>query len=136
MPEGDTALMTAARTGNVAGGAGAAQAQARTSTPRKSGKDRLRSCGPPPANNASAVEALIEAGADVHARTKYRAVPLLSDAAGSGAAPSATPTSPNSQDSTALHFAVRAGAIDAVKVLLKSGATVQRHARRTGRACS
>ena len=75
------------------------------------------------ANNASAVEALIEAGADIHARTKYRAVPLF-QTGGFGRRAERNSDVTKQSGFQALHFAMRAGAIDAVKVLLKSGATV------------
>ena len=72
-------------------------------------------------NNTATVEALIEAGADVQARTKYKP-PFVTPAVGRAAERNSDVT--RQAGFTALMFAVRAGAIDTVKVLLKSGATV------------
>src|SRR5204863_381808 len=69
MPEGDTALMTAARTGHV----GAVKALLRRGAlvnARESWKGQTALMWAAAANNAATVVALIEAGADIQARTK------------------------------------------------------------------
>ena len=75
------------------------------------------------ANNAATVEALLEAGADVKARTKYRTLPLY-QTGGFGRRAERNSDVTRQAGFMALHFAVRAGADDAVKVLLKRGATL------------
>ena len=75
------------------------------------------------ANNAATIEALVEAGADIHARTKYRTVPQF-QTGGFGRRAERNSDATKQSGFKALHFAVRAGALDAVKLLLKSGATV------------
>ena len=75
-------------------------------------------------NNAAAIEALVEAGADVQARTKYRTVPLF-QTGGFGRRAERNSDVTKQSGFQALHFAVRAGALDAVKALLKSGATIR-----------
>jgi ankyrin repeat protein len=122
MAEGDTALMTAARTGNVAAvralltrGAGV------NATEKWKGQTALMWAAA--ANNSAAMEALIEAGADVQARTKYRTVPLF-QTGGFGRRAERNSDVTKQSGFAALHFALRAGALDAVKVLLKSGATI------------
>jgi ankyrin repeat protein len=75
------------------------------------------------ANNAAAVEALVEAGAEVGARTKYRTVPLF-QTGGFGRRAERNSDVTKQSGFMALHFAVRAGARDAIKALLKAGATV------------
>ena len=113
MPGGETALMTAARAG-----------------PPEAVRVLLRAGADPNArddlggqtavmwaaarNNAPAVHALAELGADLHVRT---------------AGPSPPPSrsyfrSPAPTSFTALLFAVRAGAIDAVRALLDAGADI------------
>ena len=113
MPRGETALMTAARAG-----------------PPDAVRVLLRAGADPDArddvggqtavmwaaarNNAPAVHALAELGADLHART-------------AGPPPAASRSyfrSPSPTSFTALLFAVRAGAIDAVRALLDAGADV------------
>ena len=122
MSEGDTALMTAARTGNVAAvralltrGAGV--------DARENWKGQTALMWAAAGNNAAAVEALVEAGADVHARTKYQKVQLF-QTGGFGRRAERNSDVTKQSGFTALHFAVRAGALDAIKVLLKSGATL------------
>jgi ankyrin repeat protein len=73
-------------------------------------------------NNATTVEVLIEAGAEVQARTIFR--PLKPTRAGGLRSAERSSDVTRAAGFTALMFAVRAGATDAVKVLLKSGATV------------
>ena len=75
-------------------------------------------------NNAATVEALIEAGADIQARTKYKPLPL-SRTGGIGRQAERNSDVTKQAGFTALLFAVRAGATDAVKVLLKRGATLR-----------
>ena len=75
-------------------------------------------------NNAEAIEALVEAGADVQARTKYSTVPLF-QTGGFGRRAERNSDVTKQSGFQALHFAVRAGGLEAVKALLKSGATVR-----------
>ena len=76
------------------------------------------------ANNAAAVRGAVDAGADVQARTKFKPMPLLATG-GFGRRAERNSDATKQAGFTALHFAVRAGATDAVKVLLKAGATVR-----------
>jgi len=122
MPEGDTALMTAARTGHAAAVRALLMRGARVdAAERWKGQTALMWAAA--SNNAAVVEALIEAGADVHARTKYQTVPLF-QTGGFGRRAERNSDVTKQSGFMALHFAVRAGALDAIKVLLKSGATV------------
>jgi ankyrin repeat protein len=123
MPEGDTALMTAARTGNV-GAVKALLLHGAAVNARENWKGQTALMWAAAANNAAAVEALIEAGADVQARTKYKPRPLARTG-GIGREAERNSDVTKQAGFTALHFAVRAGAADAVKVLLKAGATVR-----------
>jgi ankyrin repeat protein len=123
MPEGDTALMTAARTGNVAVVRALLTRGAQVNA-QESWKGQTALMWAAAANNAAAMEALIEAGADVQARTKYRTVPLF-QTGGFGRRAERNSDVTKQSGFQALHFAVRAGALDAVKVLLKSGATIR-----------
>jgi ankyrin repeat protein len=123
MPEGDTALMTAARTGNV----GAVKALLRRGAvvnAREAWKGQTALMWAAAGNNAAAVLALIEAGADIQARTKYKPQPLARTG-GIGREAERSSDVTRQAGLTALHFAVRAGATDAVKALLKAGATVR-----------
>jgi ankyrin repeat protein len=122
MPEGDTALMTAARTGNVAAVRALLTRGARVND-AESWKGQTALMWAAAGNNAAAIEALVEAGADVGARTKYRTVPLF-QTGGFGRRAERNSDVTKQSGFTALHFAVRAGALDAIKVLLKAGATV------------
>jgi ankyrin repeat protein len=123
MPEGDTALMTAARTGNV-GAVKALLLRGAAVNARENWKGQTALMWAAAANNAATVEALIEAGADVQARTKYKPRPLARTG-GIGREAERNSDVTKQAGFTALHFAVRAGAADAVKVLLKAGATVR-----------
>ena len=109
MPEGDTALMTAARTGNVARREGAAASRRATSMHAENWKGQTALMWAAAGNNAATVEALIEAGADVQARTKYHTVPLL-QTGGFGRRAERNSDVTKQAGFTALHFAVRAGA--------------------------
>ncbi len=123
MPEGDTALMTAARTGNV----GAVKALLRRGAivdARENWKGQTALMWAAASNNAATVETLIQAGADIQARTKYTAPPLARTG-GIGRQAERNSDVTKQAGFTALHFAVRAGATDAVNVLLKAGATVR-----------
>ena len=122
MPEGDTALMTAARTGRVEA-VRLLLAHGADVNARERWKGQTALMWAAAANNAAAMEALIEAGADVHARTKFRPMPLF-QTGGFGRRAERNSDVTKQAGFEALHFAVRAGALDAVKVLLKSGATV------------
>jgi ankyrin repeat protein len=122
MAEGDTALMTAARTGNVAAVRALLTRGARVNEV-ESWKGQTALMWAAASNNAAAVEALIEAGADLQARTTYRTVPLF-QTGGFGRRAERNSDVTKQSGFTALHFAVRAGAADAVKVLLKSGASL------------
>ena len=123
MPEGDTALMTAARTGNV-GAVKALLVRGASVNARENWKGQTALMWAAAGNNAAAVEALIEAGADIQARTKYKPLPL-SRTGGIGRQAERNSDVTKQAGFTALLFAVRAGATDAVKVLLKRGATVR-----------
>ena len=123
MPEGDTALMTAARTGNV-GAVKALLVRGANVNARENWKGQTALMWAAAGNNAAAVEALIEAGADVQARTKYKPLPL-SRTGGIGRQAERNSDVTKQAGFTALLFAVRAGATDAVKALLKRGATVR-----------
>ena len=122
MPEGDTALMTAARTGQVAAVRALLTRGAQVNA-QENWKGQTALMWAAAADNAAAVEALVEAGADVRARTKYRPVPLF-QTGGFGRRAERNSDVTKQSGFQALHFAVRAGAVDAVKVLLRSGATV------------
>ena len=76
------------------------------------------------ANNAEVVQALVEAGADIQARTKFKPV-AVGGPGGLGRRAERNSDATKQAGFTALHFAVRAGSIDAVKALLKAGATVR-----------
>ena len=123
MPEGDTALMTAARTGNV-GAVKALLVRGALVNARENWKGQTALMWAAAGNNAATVEALIEAGADIQARTKYKPLPL-SRTGGIGRQAERNSDVTKQAGFTALHFAVRAGATDAVKVLLKRGATLR-----------
>ena len=122
MAEGDTALMTAARTGNAAT-VKALIVRGADVNASENWKGQTALMWAAAANNAAAIEALIEAGANVQARTKHRDVPLF-QTGGFGRRAERNSDVTKQSGFTALHFAVRAGATDAVKVLLKRGATV------------
>ncbi len=123
MPEGDTVLMTAARTGNVAV-VKALIARGANVNAKESWKNQTALMWAASANNAAAVEALVAAGADVQARTKFRPVPLTATG-GFGRRSERNSDVTKQAGFTAMHFAVRAGATEAVKVLLASGATLR-----------
>jgi uncharacterized protein len=122
LPEGDTALMTASRTGNVAA-VRALLTRGANVNAQENWKGQTALMWAAAGNNAATVEALVEAGADVLARTKYRTVPLF-QTGGFGRRAERNSDVTKQSGFTALHFAVRAGATEAVRVLLKSGATV------------
>jgi ankyrin repeat protein len=121
MPEGDTVLMTAARTGNVAA-VRALLARGANVNAKEKWKGQTALMWAAASNNATTVEVLIEAGAEVQARTIFR--PLKPTRAGGLRSAERSSDVTRAAGFTALMFAVRAGATDAVKVLLKSGATV------------
>lgn len=123
MPEGDTVLMTAARTGNAAVVKALLVRGAHVNA-RETWKGQTALMWAAAANNASAVEALIEAGAEIQARTNYRPMPMTTTG-GIGRRSERNSDATKQAGFTALHFAVRAGATDAVKALLKAGATVR-----------
>ena len=123
MPEGDTVLMTAARTGSVAV-VKALIARGADVNARESWKDQTALMWAAAGNNAAAVETLIAAGAAVQARTKFKPVPLASTG-GFGRRAERNSDVTKQSGFTALHFAVRAGAADAVKALLRAGASVR-----------
>ena len=122
MPEGDTALMTAARTGDVAAVRALLTRGAKVNA-QENWKGQTALMWAASANNAATIEALVEAGADIRTRTKYRTVPQF-QTGGFGRRAERNSDVTKQSGFQALHFAVRAGALDAVKVLLKSGATV------------
>jgi ankyrin repeat protein len=122
MREGDTALMTAARTGNVAA-VKALLARGADVNARENWKGQTALMWAAAANNAATVQALVDAGADVQARTKFKPVPIGSPG-GLGRRAERNSDATKQAGFTALHFGVRAGSSEAVKVLLSSGATV------------
>ena len=122
-PEGDTVLMAAARTG-VAAVVKALIARGANVDARERWKEQTALMWAAAANNASAVEALVEAGADVHARTKFTPMGMFTTG-GFGRRAERNSDATKQGGFTALHFAVRAGARDAVEALLKAGATVR-----------
>src|SRR5690606_22240814 len=99
LPEGETALMTAARTGDVETLEALLAAGADVNV-RESWRGQTALMWAAAENNAPAVRALLAAGAE-------------RDAVSSGG------------EFTALKFAVRAGAIDATRALLDAGANVE-----------
>lgn len=108
-PGGETALMTAARTGRVETIQLLLAHGARVDS-RDAWKQQTALMWAAAANNAAAVRALIEAGADIGARSRVSG-PLSSYEVGDSGF-------------TALLFAARAGAIDALRVLVERGASV------------
>lgn len=115
--DGETALMTAARTGNVDALklliARGADANARD---RRRGQTALMWAAA--ANNSDAVRVLVEVGADVNARTNNSPRPT-----GRRSESGNTFSSPPPTGFTPLLFAVRAGSLDGVRVLLDAGAS-------------
>ena len=122
MAEGDTALMTAARAGNVAAVKALIRRGADVNA-SESWKGQTALMWAAAANSAPVVEALVEAGANVQTRTKYREVPLF-QTGGFGRRAERNSDVTKQSGFTALHFAVRAGSVDAIKALLTAGATV------------
>jgi ankyrin repeat protein len=121
MAAGDTVLMTAARTGNLAVVRALLRSGAEVNA-KETWKGQTALMWAAASNNAAVVEALVEAGADVQARTKYKP-PFVTRGGGLRAAERSADVT-RQAGFTALMFAVRAGAIESVKVLLSSGATV------------
>ena len=124
MPEGDTALMTAARTGNVARREGAAASRRRRQRTRElEGADRAHVGG-------GRQQRGDRRGARSKPARMFRPARNITAAAAgsrpvdSAAGPSATPTSPNRPGSPRCTSPCAPARTDAVKVLLKSGATV------------
>ena len=122
MPEGDTALMTAARTGKLAA-VKALIVRGANVNAVENWKGQTALMWAAAANNAEVVQALVEAGADIQARTKFKPV-AIGGPGGLGRRAERNSDATKQAGFTALHFAVRAGSIDAVKALLKAGATV------------
>jgi ankyrin repeat protein len=118
LPEGETVLMTAARAGDPQTIKRLIDAGANVNA-----KDATRSqtalMWAAARNNAEAVKVLVAAGADVSARTStvQRASGRSSESGNTFQAPAPTGFTP-------ILFAVRAGALEAVDALLKSGANV------------
>jgi ankyrin repeat protein len=117
-PDGDSPIMIAARTGSpeplkalIAYGASPNVANDRGQTPLMWAAAQ---------NNAAAVTTLIETGARIEARTADTG----KSAAGSGRQYESTITTVPPTSFTALLFAVRAGSLDAVRLLLDAGANV------------
>ena len=123
MPEGDTALMTAARTGNVAAVRAlltrGAQRQCPGTLEGANGAHVGRG-GQQRGNRSKRSSKL--ARTSMRARNTARCPQFQTGGFGRRAERNSDATKQSGFE--ALHFAVRAGALDAVKVLLKSGATV------------
>jgi ankyrin repeat protein len=122
LAEGDTALMTAARTGSVAA-VRALILRGADVNASENWKGQTALMWAAAANNAAVVDALIEAGANVNARTKYKQQALFTTG-GFGRRAERNSDATKQAGFTALHFAVRSGSVDAVKALLKRGATL------------
>ena len=105
----ETALMTAARTGK-AGAVKALLAHGADVNARESRRQQTALMWSAAENNAAVVQVLVDAGADLNARSK---------AIGAQSAQEV-----GDRAFTALLFAVQAGAVDAVEVLLAAGASV------------
>lgn len=118
LPEGETVLMTTARTGHVEALqtliAGGADVNARDAS---SGQTALMWAAA--RDNADAVRALVAAGADIMTRTANAAV-----STGQRSESGNTFQAPPPTGFTALLFAARAGAADAVNALIDAGANV------------
>src|SRR5262249_15308682 len=97
LPEGESVLMTAARTGKV-GVVKLLLTHGATVNEAEGWRGQTALMWAAAEGHVAAVEALIEAGADIHARSKSGFTPLM--------------------------FAVREGKPDVVKALLKAGADV------------
>ena len=123
MPEGDTVLMTAARTGKAAVVRALLTRGARVNQ-SESWKGQTALMWAAAGNNAEAIDALVEAGADVRARTKYRTVPLF-QTGGFGRRAERNSDVTRQAGFQALHFAVRAGGLEAVKALDRDYATTE-----------
>ena len=118
MPEGETALMTIARVGNVEALKLLVDRGANVNS-RDGFRGQTALMWAAARNNADAVRLLVKAGADVNARTNNapRAATRLSESGNTFSAPPPTGFTP-------LLFAVRAGSIEAVRALLDAGANV------------
>lgn len=119
LPEGETALMTCARTGNVpALKALVAHGADVNATEGWFGQTALMWAAA--REHTEAVQLLLDSGADVHARSTTQNVPDSSN----GAAGRVN----TSGGMTPLMFAVRAGDLDTIKVLLAGGASLDEKA--------
>ena len=133
-PEGQTALMTAARTGNV-GTVKLLLAHGADVDATESYRQQTALMWAAAQGHPVTVRALIEAGADIHARSKgnprsvraavRRGVSQFALNAGTGESSGREKTAAAAPPGfTPLLFAVRAGHIDAARVLLEAGANV------------
>lgn len=112
MPSGETVLMGCARTGSVEALRALLDRGAAVNV-AESWRGQTALMWAAANNRADAVALLLERGADLRARSKELR-------GKGGASSSATPIG----GYTAFHFAVREGALDAVKVLVRAGAAV------------
>ena len=109
LPSDETALMTAARSGNV-GAVTALLAHGADVNAKESWKSQTALMWAAAENHAPVVQALLDGGADIQAR--------------SNVSPALSRSEPGDKGFTALLFAARAGQIDAARTLLAAGADV------------
>ncbi|MEE8129441.1 MAG: ankyrin repeat domain-containing protein [Vicinamibacterales bacterium] len=119
LPGGETALMTAARTG-VAAAIRVLVAHGADVNARDEIHGQTAMMWAAARGNAEAIHVLAEVGGDVHARTERR----VQTPGGSYSGRPNLMKSPDPTGFTPVMFAVRAGHLDAVRVLLEAGANV------------
>ena len=118
LPSGETALMTAARTGS-AGAVAALLAHGAAVDAREAMEDQTALMWAVSQRHSAVVEVLVDAGADVHARSRVRPV-VVAHSPRTGA-PGAVVTV-DEGGYTPLLFAARSGDLASAKLLLAAGA--------------